>query len=76
MAGCSSQGSAFKVQGTDSAGQLCVHFAAVQPHSLTQVPPPSIFAEPTKSLSVVIPAYNEEDRLAVALEDLIGYVDM
>lgn len=38
-----------------------------------QVPPPSIFSEATKSLSVVIPAYNEEDRLAVTLEDFIGY---
>jgi len=39
---------------------------------ILQVPPPSIFAEATKSLSVVIPAYNEEDRLPVTLEDLIG----
>ena len=41
--------------------------------ALMQVPPPSIFSEPTKSLSVVIPAYNEQDRLPVTLEDLIGY---
>ena len=40
---------------------------------MLQVPPPSIFSEATKSLSVVIPAYNEEDRLPVTLEDLIGY---
>ncbi|KAL0027389.1 hypothetical protein WJX79_007641 [Trebouxia sp. C0005] len=55
------------------------HFEASQhfledPNSFEKVPPPSIFAEATKSLSVVIPAYNEEDRLPVTLEDLTGYL--
>ena len=30
-------------------------------HLRLQVPAPSIFGEPTKALSVVVPAYNEED---------------
>ncbi|KAL3153055.1 hypothetical protein ABBQ38_012078 [Trebouxia sp. C0009 RCD-2024] len=55
------------------------HFSASQhfledPSSFDKVPPPSIFSEATKSLSVIIPAYNEEDRLPVTLEDLIGYL--
>ena len=44
-------------------------------HSLStclQVHPPSIYDEPTKSLSVVIPAYNEQDRLPSSLDSLAG----
>ena len=37
-----------------------------------QVHPPSIYDEPTKSLSVVIPAYNEQDRLPSSLDSLAG----
>ena len=35
----------------------------------TQVPIPSIFSEATKSLTIVIPAYNEERRLPSTLEE-------
>ena len=37
-----------------------------------QVHPPSIYDEPTKSLSIVIPAYNEQDRLPSSLDSLAG----
>lgn len=35
------------------------------------VPCPSIFSEPTKDLTVVIPAYNEEDRLPATLQETL-----
>lgn len=38
---------------------------------LPQVPCPSVYAEPSKALSVVIPAYNEEDRLPATLTELM-----
>lgn len=37
----------------------------------TQVPCPSIFGEPSKVLSVVIPAFNEEDRLPATLQETL-----
>jgi len=36
---------------------------------------PSLFAEPSKSLSVVIPAYNEQSRLPATLEEALAYLD-
>ncbi len=36
------------------------------------MPAPSIFGEPTKTLSVVVPAYNEEERLAPMLEEMLA----
>lgn len=42
------------------------------PSARLQVHPPSIYDEPTKSLSVVIPAYNEQDRLPSSLDSLAG----
>lgn len=39
-----------------------------------QVTQPSIFSPPTKSLSVIVPAYNEEDRLGATLEEIIKWV--
>lgn len=63
----------FDSSDADSHLEASQHFLE-DPDSFEKVPPPSIFSEPTKSLSVVIPAYNEEDRLAVSLDDLIGYL--
>ena len=39
-----------------------------------QIPAPSIFGEPTKTLSVVVPAYNEEERLAPMLEEMLAFL--
>ena len=39
-----------------------------------QMPAPSIFGEPTKTLSVVVPAYNEEERLTPMLEEMLAYL--
>jgi dolichyl-phosphate beta-glucosyltransferase len=50
------------------------HFAFEDPSSPARVAPPSLFAAPTKSLSVVIPAYNEEDRLPNTLEETLAYL--
>lgn len=36
-----------------------------------QVPCPSIFSEPSKELTVVIPAYNEEQRLPATLQEML-----
>lgn len=36
-----------------------------------QVPCPSVFGEPTKELSIIIPAYNEEDRLPATLTETL-----
>eukprot|EP00891_Asterochloris_glomerata_P007263 jgi/Astpho2/7263/e_gw1.00113.72.1_t len=45
------------------------------PSARLQVHPPSIYDEPTKSLSVVIPAYNEQDRLPSSLDSLAGFLE-
>lgn len=39
-----------------------------------QVPQPSVFSPPSKSLTIVIPAYNEEDRLGPTLDETIQWV--
>lgn len=36
-----------------------------------QVPCPSVFGEPSKELSIIIPAYNEEDRLPATLTETL-----
>jgi hypothetical protein len=42
--------------------------------SSLQIPCPSILSEPTKSLSIIVPAYNEEDRLPATLDETLKYV--
>lgn len=44
------------------------------PNSLTPLACPSVWAPATKQLSVVIPAYNEEDRLPGTLDETLGYL--
>jgi len=39
-----------------------------------RLPFPSLFESPSLDLSVVIPAYNEEDRLPVMLEESVDYL--
>lgn len=52
-----------------------MHFSHVQHISthlrLAQIPVPSIFSEATKSLTIVIPAYNEEARLPATLDETL-----
>ena len=36
---------------------------------------PSLFDEPTRSLSVIVPAYNEEARLPAALDEALAFLD-
>lgn len=52
------------------------HARPMHTHILTalQVPCPSVFAEPSKALSVVIPAYNEEGRLPATLTETLAYL--
>ena len=38
----------------------------------SQLPLPSILDPPTKALSCIIPAYNEEDRLASTLDETLA----
>ncbi|BDA51359.1 Dolichyl-phosphate beta-glucosyltransferase [Coccomyxa sp. Obi] len=44
------------------------------PTSLQKIPVPSIFSEATKSLTIVIPAYNEEARLPTTLDETLRYL--
>jgi dolichyl-phosphate beta-glucosyltransferase len=44
------------------------------PSSLKRTPVPSLFDAATKSLSIVIPAYNEEDRLPSTVEETLAYL--
>ncbi len=39
------------------------------PASAARLPAPSLWGEPSKALSVIIPAYNEEARLPRALDE-------
>jgi dolichyl-phosphate beta-glucosyltransferase len=49
-------------------------FTLEDPSSLEKTPAPSLFDDATKSLSIVIPAYNEEDRLPSTLEETLAYL--
>ncbi|GFR53161.1 hypothetical protein Agub_g15884 [Astrephomene gubernaculifera] len=44
------------------------------PDSTAPVPCPSIFDAPTKALSCIVPAYNEEDRLSSTLDEALAYL--
>ncbi|RAL51249.1 hypothetical protein DM860_010751 [Cuscuta australis] len=44
------------------------------PNSLTPVPRPSIFDPAQKYMSLIIPAYNEENRLPAALYEMLFYL--
>jgi len=50
--------------------KLCANLSSAD----EQMPAPSIFGEPTKTLSVVVPAYNEEERLAPMLEEMLAFL--
>ena len=39
-----------------------------------RLPFPSLFESPSVDLSVIIPAYNEQDRLPVMLEECVDYL--
>jgi dolichyl-phosphate beta-glucosyltransferase len=49
-------------------------FTLEDPSSLAKSPAPSLFDDATKSLSIVIPAYNEEDRLPSTLQETLAYL--
>lgn len=50
-------------------------FTFINPSAGTaRIPAPSLFSEPSKSLSIVIPAYNEEDRLPSTLDETLAYL--
>lgn len=50
-------------------------FTFESPDSLNRIAAPSLFDDKaSKSLSVVIPAYNEEDRLPSTLEETVSYL--
>ena len=51
----------------DAAGHRC---SPARP-PLPQVPCPSIFGEPSKQLSIIIPAYNEAERLPATLQETL-----
>ncbi|KAF5835610.1 nucleotide-diphospho-sugar transferase [Dunaliella salina] len=44
------------------------------PASIDPVTAPSIFSPATKALSIVVPAYNEQARLGVTLDEAISYL--
>ena len=52
-------------------GRLSQPFPHPEPRLPAQVPCPSIFGEASKSLSIVIPAYNEEERLPATLVETL-----
>lgn len=41
-----------------------------------QVPVPSLYADATKSLTIVIPAYNEAQRITVMLDETMAYLQV
>ncbi|KAI4382828.1 hypothetical protein MLD38_008740 [Melastoma candidum] len=44
------------------------------PNSLNKVPCPSIFDPPEKYLSLIVPAYNEENRLPAAIDEAMNFL--
>lgn len=48
----------------------------VDPSRPTPSPCPSIFSEPTKALSVIVPAYNEQDRIGTTLQEIMDYLQL
>jgi dolichyl-phosphate beta-glucosyltransferase len=56
----------------DAATSLSL--ALEDPNSLTPLGCPSIWSPATKRLSVVIPAYNEEERLPATLDEALAYL--
>ena len=61
-------------------GWLTLHALSLRPGLLLsteavvgrlQVPAPSVFSEATKSLSIVVPAFNEEARLPATLDETL-----
>jgi glycosyltransferase involved in cell wall biosynthesis len=59
----------------DKDSQLSIDkFTFEDPSSLTKLPCPSIYQDPSKFISIVIPAYNEQDRLPATLEETLSYL--
>ena len=51
------------------------HASASSPHFLPMQPKlPSIFDPATKTISFIIPAFNEEDRLGSTLDEVLSYL--
>ncbi|EIE18009.1 hypothetical protein COCSUDRAFT_21059 [Coccomyxa subellipsoidea C-169] len=46
----------------------------VSPTSFQKISAPSVFSEATKSLTIVVPAYNEEARLPSTLDETLRYL--
>lgn len=46
----------------------------LDPHSQRGLPDASVFSEPSKFLSIIVPSYNEEERLPFMLEHTLGYL--
>lgn len=44
------------------------------PDNLQKVPAPSLYSEATKSLTIVVPAYNEAHRILPMLEEAMAYL--
>eukprot|EP00798_Chlamydomonas_sp_ICE-L_P019950 gene19949-26658_t len=53
---------------------MCINFALEDFASEDPVPLPSIFSAPSKTLSVIVPAYNEADRLGATMEEALSYL--
>eukprot|EP00892_Ulva_mutabilis_P006655 jgi/Ulvmu1/4361/UM002_0086.1 len=46
------------------------------PHQTKQIPVPSIHSEPSKTLTVIFPAYNESDRMNVAVDEALEFLSI
>lgn len=46
------------------------------PHQTRQIPVPSIHAEPSKTLTVVFPAYNESARINAAVDEALEFLSI
>lgn len=63
----------FSLLNVASAEKASEHYLE-DPSSLQKVPAPSLFGDATKSLSIVVPAYNEADRIAPMLDETLEYL--